>query len=214
MKTKLVSILLIIAILFAVAGCGTNTAAGNRNNAPTANNTAANTVENTANTEENTAPAGNTAESTSPAENTAQNTVDETLFTINGYEFHMDKEAEFKGLKYTVSGDFKEVDQSNYIQYNYAQTDGSNLFFFRIFYYKLAGDVKIAIKDLGLDENIPLIDGKTESIEYKFYDNPIIGGGTLHFYFIEHEEDIYAVTFTCKYDIKDFEQKAVNSLKF
>ena len=188
MKTKLLAVLLVIAMLFGLAACGAAPADNASNNAAPAN------------TENNTAE--------------PEPTVDESLVVINGYEFHLDKDAAFKDLHYTVSGDFKENDHGNYIQYNYYQKDDSNLFFFRVFYYKLAGDVSIAVKDLGLEDNIPLTDGKNDDLEYKFYERPRDDGGTMHFYFTKHEEDIYAVTFTCKYDIKDFEAKVVKSLKF
>ena len=189
MKTKLLVVLLVIAMVFGLAACGTAPANNASNDA---------------------APAGNTENNTAEPEPPA----DESLVVINGYEFHLDKDAAFKDLHYTVSGDFKENDHGNYIQYNYYQKDDSNLFFFRVFYYKLAGDVAIAVKDLGLDSGIKLTDGKNGDLEYKFYERPREDGGTMHFYFIKHEEDVYAVTFTCKYDINDFEAKVVKSLKF
>ena len=35
--------------------------------------------------------------------------VDESLVKINGLEFHLDKDAEFKDVKYKIVGDFKEA---------------------------------------------------------------------------------------------------------
>jgi len=42
--------------------------------------------------------------------------VDETLFVINGLEFHFDKETSFKGLKYTISEGLREIEWDRYIQ--------------------------------------------------------------------------------------------------
>ena len=139
--------------------------------------------------------------------------VDETLVTINGIEFHLNKETSFKNINYTIVEDFKEVDHDRYIQYNYYQEDSTNLLFFRVFYYSNQGN-DIAIKDLGLDSNISLTDGKTDNIEYKYYASPRDDGGTMHFYFINKDGDTYTLNFVSKYDIKDFEDKVVKSVKF
>ena len=139
--------------------------------------------------------------------------VDNTLIKINGLEFHLDKEKSFKNIKYMVSEEFKEADHDNYVQYNYYQEDQTNLFFYRIFYYENKG-IDDAIADVGLDSNISLIDGKTDNIEYKFYEEPRDDGGTIHFYFILKGDDIYTLNLISKYDIKDFEQKVLNSVKF
>ena len=141
--------------------------------------------------------------------------VDETLITINGLEFHIDQDKEFKGLNYKVVGDFKEVNQdlfTTYVQYNYLTDDG-NLLYFRIFYYE--GKTKEdAVQDLGIEGDIIYTDGKTNDVDYKFYGPARDDGGTMHYYFIEHEGNTYAITFTSKYDIKDFEEKVMKSVKF
>jgi predicted small lipoprotein YifL len=139
--------------------------------------------------------------------------VDETLFTINKLEFHLDKETEFKGIKYTISKDFQEAIHDQYIQYNYYQEDNTNLLFFRVFYYENK-DIKYALKDLGLEENVSLTDGKTDNIEYKFYETPRDDGGTIHFYFITKDKNLYVINFVSKYDIKEYENKEIKTIKF
>lgn len=139
--------------------------------------------------------------------------VDETLVKINGLEFHLNKETSFKDIKYTIVEDFKEVNQERYIQYNYYQEDKTNLLFFRIFYYNNKGN-DVAIKDLGIESNITLTDGKTDNIEYKYYEEPRNDGGTKHFYFINKDGSTYVLSFVSKYDIKDFEDKVVKSINF
>ncbi|MBO4815853.1 MAG: hypothetical protein J5507_02760 [Clostridia bacterium] len=139
--------------------------------------------------------------------------VDETLVEINGLEFHLDKETSFKDVKYTIVGDFKEANFDSYIQYYYYQEDSTNLLFFRIFDYgKKSNDDAIA--DLGLDSNITFTDGKTDNIEYKYYAEPRDDGGTIHFYFINKDGNLYVLHFVSKYDIKDFEDKVVKSINF
>lgn len=139
--------------------------------------------------------------------------IDETLVKINDTEFHLNKETSFKEIKYTIAEDFKEAEHNRYIQYNYYQEDQTNLLFFRIFYYSNQGN-DIAINDLGLDSNITFTDGKTDNIEYKYYASPRDDGGTMHFYFINNNGDTYTLNFVSKYDIKDFEEKVVKSIKF
>lgn len=139
--------------------------------------------------------------------------IDETLVKINDLEFHLNKETSFKDIKYTTVEEFNVADHDRYIQYNYYQEDRTNLLFFRIFYYSNQGN-DIAINDLGLDSNITLIDGKTDNIEYKYYATPRDDGGTMHFYFINKDGDTYTLNFVSKYDIKDFEDKVVKSIKF
>ncbi len=139
--------------------------------------------------------------------------VDESLIKINNLEFHLDKETSFKDINYTIVGDFKEANYNKYIQYNYYQEDNTNLLYFRIFYYgKLTNDD--AIKDLGIGDNITLTDGKTDKIEYKYYDDQRDDGGSMHFYFINNDGNLYVLNFVSKYDIKDFEEKVINSVKF
>ena len=141
---------------------------------------------------------------------------DESAFAVNGHEFRLDTEKEFKGLKYRVSGDFKEAEHDEfipYIQYNFLQEDDSNLLFFRIFYYKGKG-LDEAKTDLGLEQDIQLTDGKNDGLDYRMYAQQRDDGGTIHYYVITKEGDTYVVNFVSKYDIADFEQKVVKSLKF
>lgn len=146
-------------------------------------------------------------------ETQANEIVDETLVKINGLEFHLDTEKTYKDISYMISENLKEVNQDRYRQYNYYQEDQTNLLFFRIFYYDNKNN-DAAIKDLGLDSNIELTDGKTENIEYKYYASPRDDGGTMHFYFINKDGNTYVLNFVSKYDIKDFENKVLNSISF
>ncbi|MBQ6654500.1 MAG: hypothetical protein IJM79_03135 [Erysipelotrichaceae bacterium] len=141
---------------------------------------------------------------------------DETLVVINDLEFHLNKETSFSGLCYTAVEDFKEVQHDEhipYVQYSYAQQDGSNLLFFRVFYYKNR-DVAYALKDLGIEGNVELTDGNNGSLDYQLYAQPRDDGGTIHFYFITRDKDTYALNFISKYDIRAFEEKTVSSVHF
>lgn len=146
-------------------------------------------------------------------ENQTTPVVDETLVKINNLEFHLNKETSFKDVKYKIPEDFKEAVYDQYVQYNYYQEDQTNLLFFRIFYYDGQG-FDAAIKDLGLDSNITLTDGRTNNVEYKYYASPRDDGGTIHFYFIDKDGSTYTLNFVSKYDIKDFEEKVLNSVNF
>ena len=64
------------------------------------------------------------------------------------------------------------------------------------------------------DGNITFIDGKTDNIEYKYYPQPRDDGGTIHYYLINKDGNLYVINFVSKYDIKDFEEKVLNSIKF
>lgn len=139
--------------------------------------------------------------------------VDESLIKINDNEFHLDKKMAFHDLEYTIVEDFKEVNNWNYVQYNYYQDDSSNLLFFRIFFYEGKGNDE-ASKDLGLGSGISFNDGKTDNIEYKSYFEPRDDGGTIHFYFINKDGNTYVLHFVSKYDIKDFEGKVLKSIKY
>jgi predicted small lipoprotein YifL len=139
--------------------------------------------------------------------------VDESLFKINNIEFHLDNESAFKEIKYTISKDFKEANMDKYIQYNYYQEDSTNLLFFRIFYYQNK-DINYALKDLGLNNDITFEDGKTDNISYKLYVQPRDDGGTIHFYFINKDSDLYVLNYVSKYDIKEFESKVLKTVKF
>ncbi len=142
--------------------------------------------------------------------------VDESIVVINNLEFKLEKETSFKDLCYKTVEDFAEVEHDitiPYRQYNFYQEDGTNLLFFRIFYYYGKG-IDYASKDLGIEGKITLEDGKTEHIEYQLYPQPRDDGGTIHFYFITRGNDTYVLNFVSKYDIKDFETKVVNSVYF
>ena len=139
--------------------------------------------------------------------------VDNTSFIVNNLEFHLDREATYSGINYKISKEFKEAVHNMYIQYNYLQEDSSNLLFFRIFYYENQ-DVNYAINDLGLEGNIEFTEGKTDNIEYKLYVEPRDDGGTIHFYFVNKDNNLYVLSFISKYDIKDFEEKVLNTIKF
>lgn len=148
-------------------------------------------------------------------ENVEQNTqvVDETLVKINGLEFHMNKETSYKDVKYTIVEEFKESNFGRYIQYNYYPENSTNLLYFRIFYYANQGN-DMAIKDLGLNSNIALTDGKTDNIEYKCYVEPRQDGGTMNCYFVNKNGNTYVFSFISKYDIKELEEKVIKSIKF
>lgn len=149
-----------------------------------------------------------------PEENTnekVEEVVDETLVKINGLDFHLDKEAEFKDLKYTIVSDFKEANMEKYIQYNYYQEDSTNLLYFRIFNYGTKS-AEEAMTDLGVEGEITYTDGKTDKLEYKLYASPRDDGGTMHFYLINKNGNLYVVNFTSKYDINDFEEKVLKSI--
>lgn len=143
---------------------------------------------------------------------------DETLFSINGTQFHLDTEKSFNGLGYSISSGFREVIHDEgfsapYVQYDCLQRDGTNLLFFRIFYYK-GGDAAAAAADLGLDAGLAFTDGKTENIDYQLYTEPRDDGGTMHFYFVRKDSDTWAVCFISRYDIEEFEHKVMESVRF
>lgn len=138
---------------------------------------------------------------------------DESLVKINDLEFHLDKESTFKDMKYVVVGDFKEANLDRYVQYNYYQEDNTNLLYFRIFYYE-GKSVEEVINDLGIEGETIFTDGQTERLEYKLLEDPRDDGGTIHYYFINKDDSIYVLNFVSKYDIKDFENKVVSTVKF
>ncbi len=139
--------------------------------------------------------------------------VDKSVVEVNGIKLNINKEKEFKGIKYTITDDLSEANFDQYVQYYLYQDFGPNLLFFRIFYYSKKTNKEI-IKALGLDDKIELKNGKTDNIEYKFYEEPREDGGTIHFYFINKNEKTYVLNFMSKYDIKDFEEKVIKSVKF
>ena len=124
----------------------------------------------------------------------------------------MDKKTSFEGINYTTVSDFQESTFSRYVQYRYSQEDGSNLLFYRVFFYK-DQDNEVAKKDLGIDEKLEFKDGKTKNIEYKMIENPR-NDGVIHFYFINKDNSTYVINLVSKYDIKDFEKKVLESLHF
>lgn len=139
--------------------------------------------------------------------------LDESTVKINGLEFKLNKETSFQGLSYKIAQEFKEANFDRYIQYNYYQEDYTNLLFYRVFLYE-GKDISESMEDLGLDQSIDLTDGKTENIEYKLYVEPREDGGTIHYYFVSKDGNTYVIGFVSKYDIKDFEEKVLKSIKF
>ena len=123
------------------------------------------------------------------------NKIDETLFKIKDKEFHLDTDKEFEGLNYKTSMEFREINNgtpmSKYVQYNYQPEDSSNYFFFRIFYYTKK-DFTFVRSDLAIDKK----------------------DGTIHSYFINKDGNTYVLHFVSQNDIKDFENKVLNSIKF
>ncbi len=143
--------------------------------------------------------------------------VDKTLFKIKGKEFHLDTDKEFKGLKYTVSKDFKEVNNitysSEYMQYNYQPDDEENYFYLRILYYE-GKDINFAKNDyIGEEEQFEYKDVKINDIDAKMIDEGRTDG-TIHHYFITKDGNTFIVDFISQNDIKDFEEKVLESIKF
>ena len=139
--------------------------------------------------------------------------VDDTHFSINGQEFELDTKKEFEGLKYKISKEFRELKfdvYTHYVQYDYLLEDG-NLLYYRVFHYT-DKDADAAAQDLGL-ENYAFTDGKTDNVEYKYYAEPR-NDGTMHFYFITKDTDTYVIHLASKYDIKEFEEKALKTIGF
>ena len=138
--------------------------------------------------------------------------VDESLVKVNEVELHINKEKEFKGIKYTITDDLKEANYNQYVQYYLYQDSGPNLLFFRIFFYenKAHDDIK---KDLAIDSNLVEESGKTDNIKYIFIDTKRTDG-TIHYYIIDKNNTSYVINFVSQYDIKEFEEKVLNSIKF
>ena len=137
---------------------------------------------------------------------------DKTLVKVNGVELHINKEKEFKGIKYTITDDLKEANFDQYVQYYLYQESGSNLLFFRIFYYegKTHDDIR---NDLAIGSNLSEEKGKTNNIEYKYIDTKRTDG-TIHYYIIDKDNVSYVINFVSQYDIHDFEKTVLNSIKF
>lgn len=137
---------------------------------------------------------------------------DDSLVVINGLDFKLDQEKEYKGLKYIITGDFKENITDHYVEYRYYQEDGSNLLFYRVFFYE-GKDNAYARQNLGIEDKFQFEDGKINDIEYKLIDEKRTDG-TIHFYFINKNNNTYVLHFVSQHDIKDFESKVLNSIKF
>lgn len=134
--------------------------------------------------------------------------IDKTLVEVNGVKLHINKEKEFKGIKYTITDELKEANQDYYVQYYLYQESGPNLLFFRIFYYE--GKSHNNIKDdLAIDYNLAEEKGKNSNIEYTYIDTKR-EDGTIHYYLIDKGNITYVINFVSKYDIKDFEEKVLN----
>ena len=134
------------------------------------------------------------------------------IVNVNGIDLHIDKEKEFKGIKYTITDDLKEVNQEKYVQYYLYQESGTNLLFFRIFYYE--DKTKEYIKnDLAIDSSLIEEKGKTDNIEYTLIDTKRTDG-TIHYYIIQKDNVSYVVNFVSQYDINDFENIVLNSIEF
>ena len=143
--------------------------------------------------------------------------VDETLFKIKDKEFHLDTDKEFEELKYKTSSEFKEINNvtpsSTYMQYNYQPENSSNYFYFRIFCYK-GKDIDFARGDyVGNEEQFEYKDLNVNSIDYKMIDEERTDG-TIHHYFVTKNENTYILSFISQNDIKDFENKVLNSISF
>ena len=140
------------------------------------------------------------------------NKVDESIVKVNDVELHIDKRNVFNGIKYMITDDLKEARFDQYVQYYLYQESGSNLLFFRIFFYK-DKDIKYIKKDLAIDTNLAEINGKTDNVDYIFIDTKR-NDGTIHFYIIKKDNVSYVVNFVSKYDINDFENRILNSISF
>ena len=145
-------------------------------------------------------------------DNNKKEIVDESLVKVNEVELHINKEKEFKGIKYTITDDLKEAVFDQYVQYYLYQDSGPNLLFFRIFYYEGKTHNYIR-KDLAVDSSLPEENGKTDNVNYTYIDTKRTDG-TIHYYIIDSGKKSYVINFVSKYDIKDFEEKVLNSVKF
>lgn len=135
-----------------------------------------------------------------------------SIVKVNGIELHLDKEKVFKDIEYTITDDLKEANFDQYVQYYLYQESGPNLLFFRIFFYNNKTHDYIR-NDLAIDKNLVEENGKTDNIEYKYIDTKRTDG-TIHFYIIDKDNTSYVINFVSQYDIKDFEKKVLNSIKF
>ena len=144
--------------------------------------------------------------------NNEEKEVDDSLVVVNGVELHLNQEKEYQGIKYTITDDLDKADFDYVIQYYKYQDSGPNLMFFRIFVYE--GKSRDEIKyDLAIEDEYVEGSGKTDNVEYQFIDLNR-EDGTIHFYLIDKDNKTYVVNFVSQYDIKDFEKKVLNSVKF
>ncbi len=138
--------------------------------------------------------------------------VDKSVVEVNGIKLNINKEKEFKGIKYTITDDLSEANFDQYVQYYLYQDFGPNLLFFRIFYYENKNHSYIK-NDLAIDNNLTEKQGKTDNVEYTFIDGNRTDG-TIHFYIIDKDNASYVINFISQYDIKDFESIVLNSIRF
>jgi predicted small lipoprotein YifL len=143
--------------------------------------------------------------------------VDKSLFKIKDKEFHLDTDKEYEGLKYKTSLEFKEINNytvsSTYRQYNYQPASSSNYFYFRILFYQ-GKDIEFAREDyLGNEEQFEYKDVTINNIDFKMIDEERTDG-TIHHYFVTKDGNTFIVDFISQNDIKDFENKVLDSLSF
>ena len=142
---------------------------------------------------------------------------DKSLFKIKDKEFHLDTDKEFEGLKYKTSSEFKEIDNitpsSTYMQYSYQPENSSNYFYFRILCYK-GKDIAFAKSDyVGDEEQFEYKDVTINNIDYKMIDEERTDG-TIHHYFVTKDDKTFIIDFISQNNIKDFENKVLNSISF
>ena len=145
-----------------------------------------------------------------------ESVVDKTLFKIKDKDFHLDTDEEFEGLKYKTSSEFKKVNNvtpsSTYVQYNYQPESSSNYFYLRILYYKNK-DINFAKNDYVGEENLEYKDVTINNIDCKMIDEGRTDG-TIHHYFIIKDGNVYIIDFISQNDIKDFENKVLDTIRF
>lgn len=149
--------------------------------------------------------------------NKKEEVVDETLFKIKDKEFHLDTDTEFEGIKYKISSEFHGFDNvtptSTYMQYDYRPENSSNYFYFRILFYK-GKDIEYAKNDyVGNEEQFEYKDVTINNIDYKMIDEERTDG-TIHHYFVTKDGNTYIIDFISQNDIKDFEEKVLDSISF
>ena len=143
--------------------------------------------------------------------------VDKSLFKIKDKEFRLDTDKEFEGLKYKTSSGFREINNitpsSVYMQYNYQPENSSNYFYFRILCYK-GKDIDFAKNDyLGNEKQFVYKDVTINNIDYKMIDEERTDG-TIHHYFITKDGKTFIIDFISQNDIKDFENKVLDTISF